>query len=123
MTVEIYRFVYRCLLRLHDILFFLWVERWSVSVNIIKAIAALAIIGVVLVIVAEYWPQRIRQISRHARQAPRTFRVEAIPADEESDDEDLVTVVATGLRRRGMHYSTIPAEDDSSEDDDDDVDD
>jgi hypothetical protein len=46
-------FVYRCIHRLHDIIYFLWVEKWVVAWFFLKCIGYLAATGFVIAVLAE----------------------------------------------------------------------
>jgi hypothetical protein len=58
-------FIYRKILRLHDILYFLWIGRWTVLLALAKLLGFLLVVGVVLAgctelweaFVHDFWPQ------------------------------------------------------------------
>jgi len=58
-------FIYRKVLRLHDIIYFLWLGRWTVAFAFAKVLAFLVVVGLVLAgctelwaaFVHDFWPQ------------------------------------------------------------------
>lgn len=103
MTVQIYRYIYRCVLRLHDLIYFSWIERKALSWAIVKYFLILAAFGVVIAVFAECFDALRPNWDKlkHDKKNVNTEILEAsIVSDDSNDEDDAITVPAKLVHRR-----------------------
>ncbi len=113
--MDLYRYIYRCVMRLHDVIYFTWEERHMLTLAGIKVIAVLAILGASIAAGCELYDQwKLRlgirkrkaqlniQRKKRATQKTKTNAYVTKIYEEGDDEDDGIQSVTAKIVDRGQ---------------------